>query len=106
MTDSEFLLQVEQAFDVIERAIDAADANIEVSRAGSVLTLELGSGAKVIINSQAPMQQIWVAGRSGAYHYAYREGRWLDTRDGTELYAALSRLLNTEGAGEITLTQK
>jgi CyaY protein len=103
MTDSEFLLQVEQAFDVIERAIDAADADIEVSRAGSVLTLELGSGAKVIVNSQAPMQQIWVAGRSGAYHYAYRDGRWIDTRDGTELYAALSRLLNTEGAGEITL---
>jgi CyaY protein len=104
MTDSEFLLQVGQAFDVIERAIDAADADIEVSRSGSVLTLELGSGAKVIVNSQAPMQQIWVAGRSGAYHYAYRDGRWIDTRDGTELYAALSRLLNTEGAGEITLT--
>jgi CyaY protein len=106
MTDSEFLLQVEQAFDVIERAIDAADADVEVSRAGSVLTLELGSGAKVIVNSQAPMQQIWVAGRSGAYHYAYRDGHWIDTRDGAELYAALSRLLNTEGAGEITLTQK
>jgi CyaY protein len=103
MTDSEFLQLVEQAFNAIERSIDAAESDIEVSRAGSVLTLELGSGAKIIINSQAPMQQIWVAARSGAYHYAYRDGRWIDTRDDSELYAALSSLLSTEGAGEITL---
>ena len=87
----------------IERAIDVADIDIEASRAGNVLTLELGDGSKVIINSQGPMQQVWVAGKSGAFHYARNGDRWLDTRDGSELFAALSRLISAQGGEAVVL---
>ena len=87
----------------IERAIDVADIDIEASRAGNVLTLELGDGSKVIINSQGPMQQVWVAGKSGAFHYARNGDRWLDTRDGSELFAALSRLISAQGGKAVVL---
>jgi CyaY protein len=68
-----------------------------------VLTLELGDGSKVVINSQAPMQQMWVAGRSGAFHYAWHDGAWRDTRDGSELFAALSRLVSAQGGEPVVL---
>lgn len=97
MTESEFLQLAERALDAIEQAVDAIDADIEASRAGNVLTLELADGSKVIVNTQAPMQQIWVAARSGGFHYLYRDGKWVDTRDGSELFATLSRLLSTQG---------
>ena len=99
MSESEFLEASEATLVAVERAVDAADTDIEASRAGNVLTLELADGSKVIINSQGPMQQMWVAGRSGAFHYARSGDRWLDTRDGSELFESLSRLISAQ-AGE------
>lgn len=97
MTDSEFLEQAEAALDAIEGAMEDAGVDIEIERSGNVLTLEMPDGSKVIVNSQAPMQQLWVAARSGGFHYALREGLWVDTRDGSELFAALSRIVSAQG---------
>jgi hypothetical protein len=49
------------------------------------------------------MQQVWVAGKSGAFHYAREGDRWLDTRDGSELFAALSRLISAQGGEAVVL---
>ena len=103
MSESEFLQAAEATLAAIERAVDAADTDIEASRAGNVLTLELGDGSKVIINSQGPMQQMWIAGKGGAFHYARSGDRWLDTRDGSELFASLSRLISTQGGEAIVV---
>ncbi len=103
MSESEFLEAAEATLAAIERSVDAADTDIEASRAGNVLALELANGSKVIINSQGPMQQMWVAGKSGAFHYALTGDRWLDTRDGSELFEALSRLISTEGGEAIVV---
>ncbi len=54
------------------------------------MELEFENGSKIIINSQAPMQELWVAARSGGFHYRRDGERWVDTRSGSELYAALS----------------
>lgn len=105
MSESEFLEQAEATLAAIERAVDAADVDIEASRAGNVLTLELDNGSKVIINSQAPMQQMWVAGKSGAFHYARDGDRWVDTRDSSELFSALSRLISAQGGAAVVLRQ-
>jgi CyaY protein len=103
MTETEFLQRAEQVMGAIERAIDATGADIESSRSGNVLTLELENGSKVVINSQAPMQQMWVAGRNGAFHYAWKDGVWRDTRDDSELFATLSRLLSAQGGAPVVL---
>ena len=70
MTESEFLELAERLLDRIELAVEASVADIELTRAGNVLTLELADDSKIVINSQAPMQQIWVAARSGGFHFA------------------------------------
>jgi CyaY protein len=103
MTDSEFLERTEAAFRRLESAIDTAGADIELTRTGNVVTLELPDGSRVVVNSQGPMQQIWVAARLGAHHYAWVEGAWRDTRDGSELFAALSRILSAQGGAAIVL---
>lgn len=104
MSESEFQVLAEATLVAIEHAVDATDADIEVSRTGNVLTLELGNGSKVIINSQAPMQQMWTAGKSGAFHYARNGDKWIDTRDGSELFAALSRLISAQGDEAVVLS--
>lgn len=103
MSESEFVELAESTLAAIERAIDSAGSDIEASRAGNVLTLELADGSKVIVNSQTPMQQMWVAAKSGAFHYARNGDRWLDTRDGSELFATLSRLISAQGGQALVL---
>lgn len=106
MTESEFLERAEATLRAIEQAVDATGADIEATRSGNVLTLELGNGSRLVINSQAPMQQIWVAARSGAHHFSAEGDSWIDTRDGAELFAALSRLISSLGEEAVVLSRR
>lgn len=108
MTETEFLDLAERTLGDIERvlesAAESADLDIECSRAGNVLEIELiDADSKIIINSQAPMQEIWVAARSGGFHYKRSADRWLDTRNGEELFTALERLVSEQAGCPIRL---
>jgi CyaY protein len=103
MTESEFLALAEETLDAIERAVEACGADIEATRTGNVLTLELADGSRIVVNSQTPMRQIWVAAKSGGFHFERAGGRWRDTRDGAELFAALSRIVSVQGGHPVVL---
>jgi CyaY protein len=108
MGESEFLAQAEATLDAIEAALDDLNdqdmIDVECSRSGNVLEIEfLHNGSKVIVNSQAAMQELWVAARSGGFHYRQKEGRWLNTRDGSELLAALSDIVSEQGGAPVKL---
>lgn len=108
MTETEFLDLAEAVLDHIEAAIEeageAADIDVECSRSGNVLEIEfVDNGSKIIVNTQAPMKEIWVAARAGGFHYRLIDGQWRDTRNGGELYDALSALASAQGGGTITL---
>jgi CyaY protein len=104
MTESEFLERSEATLRSLERAIDALDAGIDYHRSGGVLTLELDNGTKIIVNTQLPMRQVWVAARSGGYHFDYDGQAWRDTRDRSELFSALSKLLSEQSGQALVLT--
>jgi CyaY protein len=57
----------------------------------------------VIVNRQTPNREIWVAARSGGFHFTHRDGEWRDTRSGEELIAALERILSEQSGGNIAL---
>lgn len=99
MSDSEYLTRAEAVLAAVERSLDDTDADVEFERSGNVLTLEFENGTKIIVNLQPPMQEIWIAAKSGGYHFRFVDGEWRDTRNGTEFYAALSEYA-TQQAGE------
>jgi CyaY protein len=103
MTESEFNERAETALRALELAIDAVDAGIDYTRSGSVLTLELDNDTKIVVNTQLPTRQIWVAARSGGYHFAFDGQAWRDTREGTELFTALSSLVSAQGDRAVVL---
>jgi CyaY protein len=106
MTESEFNERADAVLREIEEALDAVDLGIDCSRSGNVLTLELDNDTKVIVNTQAAMCQIWVAARSGGYHFGYDGGQWRDTREGTELFGALSKIISVQGGHPVVLRQR
>ncbi|MDQ7980096.1 iron donor protein CyaY [Paraburkholderia sp. SARCC-3016] len=99
MSDSDYLARAEAVLAAVERALDYTDADIEFERSGNVLTLEFENGTKIIVNLQPPMQEIWIAAKSGGYHFRFVDGAWRDTRNGTEFFTALSDYA-TQQAGE------
>jgi CyaY protein len=99
MTDSEYLTRAEAVLAAIERALDDIDADIEFERSGNVLTLEFENKTKIIVNLQPPMHEIWIAAKSGGFHFKFVDGEWRDTRNGQEFFAALSQYASQQ-AGE------
>jgi CyaY protein len=108
MSEKEFLDLAETTLNQIEAAMDRLNdedvIDVECKRSGNVLEIEfIDNGSKIIINSQAPMQEMWVAAKSGGFHYKHQGGAWINTRDGSELYAALSLLASAQGGAAVTL---
>ncbi|BEV13404.1 iron donor protein CyaY [Herbaspirillum sp. DW155] len=108
MTESEFLDLADATLNAIETALedacDASELDVECSRSGNVLEIEcVDNGSKIIINSQAPMQEMWLAARSGGFHYKYDGSQWLNTRDGSELYATLSEVVSSQAGVPVTI---
>lgn len=64
--------------------------DIDTQRSGGLLELEFPDRSKIVLNTQPPLQELWMAARRGGFHYRWDGARWLDTRDGSELLAALS----------------
>mgnify|MGYP003536994013 CR=1 FL=1 len=100
MEETEFNTLAEATLARIERALDACAADIDYElQAGGVLELEFGDGSKIIVNRHVAAREIWVAARSGGFHFRRENDRWVGTRDGGELFATLERLIS-EQAGE------
>lgn len=108
MGESEFLAQAEAALNAIEAALDRLNdedlLDVECSRSGNVLEIEfIDNGSKIIVNSQAAMSELWVAARSGGFHYKQKDGLWLNTRDGSELFASLSTMVSAQAGAAVVL---
>ncbi len=101
LSQSQYLDLAEQAMRAVENAADAAD--LDSRRDGSVLNLELDNGEQVIINLQAPVQELWLASKSGAYHFRCSRGRWIDTREGLAFGELLRRAVMEQGGPQLEL---
>ena len=92
MDDKEFNALADGILASIEAALEASGADIDFElAAGGVLEIEFADGSKIIVNTQPPLHEVWMAARAGGCHYRWVDGRWLDTRDGSEFLASLSR---------------
>lgn len=71
--------------------------DIDTQRTGGLLELAFPNGSKIVINTQPPLHEIWLAARAGGFHFRHAAGRWVDTRDGGEFFAALAREASAQG---------
>ena len=85
----------------IEHALEAADLDFETPAEG-ILEVEFEDGSKIIINRHGVAREIWVAARSGGFHFKPQAGDWIDTKDSTPLYTKLAALVAAQGGGSIS----
>ena len=101
LSDSDFHSLSHAVLAAIEATVDhwLEDDVIDIDsqRTGGLLELSLPGGSKIIINTQPPLHELWLAARAGGHHYRLLAGQWRDTRDGTEFFEALSQHASAQG---------
>ncbi|MCB1908798.1 MAG: iron donor protein CyaY [Rhodocyclaceae bacterium] len=104
MDEREFSRLADQEMARIEAALDACGGDFDVDlQPGGVIEVEFDDGSKIVINRHTAAREIWLAARSGGYHFAPRNGHWVSARDGTELYAVLAQAIGEQSGSPVNL---
>ena len=106
---SNLLQSIEAA---LEAADDELDLDLDVERqGGNVINIRFRDKSVIVVNTQPPLHEIWVAAKSGGYHYRWAGTMatplWLDTKTGRELLSDLTQFASAQAgqAVKITLTK-
>ncbi|MGM9516391.1 iron donor protein CyaY [Roseateles sp. DB2] len=93
LDDADYHARTDAILQGIESRVDAwldGDViDIDTHRTGGLLELSFPNRSKIIINTQPPLQELWVAAKAGGYHFRFVDGRWVE-RGGREFHALLS----------------
>ncbi len=83
-------------FDRIVDTLDASDVDCDIELNAGVLEITCADRSKIIVNRHAPNQEIWVAAKSGGFHFKWRDEEWIDTRSGEALRVTLGRVVEQQ----------
>ena len=108
MTDLEFLDHAEQLLRAVELACDRindeSDADIDNQRTGGMITLTFANRSQIIINLQKPLHEVWLAARSGGYHFRFDGQQWADTKGQGEFFQRLTQDATTQSGMTLVFT--
>ena len=93
----------------LEAADDALDLDLDVERqGGNVINIRFRDRSVIVVNTQPPLHEIWVAAKSGGYHYRWAgtlaAPLWLDTKTGRELLTDLSEFASAQAGQAIAIS--
>jgi CyaY protein len=100
MDEAEFNQSVDVALARIEAGVEAADLDFETPADG-ILEIEFDDGSKIIVNRHGVAREIWIAARSGGFHFKPEGSAWVDTKSGEDLYLKLAALIAAQGGGPV-----
>jgi CyaY protein len=106
MTEAEFLAYYQATLkkieETVEAAINEADAAIDYESGSDMLTLSFANRSVIIISRQSAIRQLWVAARSGGFHYDVDGAAgWRCSTTGESLAVMLGRMCREQGSVEI-----
>jgi CyaY protein len=105
MSESTFNRRIDDTLRAIEEALDAAGADLDYESSGGILTLHCVNGSQLILNRQTPVRQLWLAARSGGFHFDWDEAAqaWVRDSDGAGLLPVLEEILATQCGERVSL---
>lgn len=108
MEEKEFAARCQQALSRIENAIEAAadqGADIDFEMQSGILEIECADCSKIIVSPHMIAQELWVAARSGGFHFRLDDNQgWVDTRTGESLDQRLTEILKQQGQVALKLS--
>lgn len=103
LTEARFHSLVDALQLAVEDAFDASALDVDLENSGGVLTVRFDNGSQLIFSRQEPLRQLWLAARSGGFHFDYDEveASWVCDSNGEALPAMLARLTREQGGAEV-----
>lgn len=102
---SNLLQSIEMA---LEAADDSLDLDLDIERqGGNVINVRFKDKSVIVVNTQPPLHEIWVAAKSGGYHYRWAgtvaNPLWLDTKTGKELLSDLTEFASAQAGQSVKI---
>jgi CyaY protein len=105
LTDHEYHTLTAAVLGSVEATVDAwlqdDVVDIDAHRTGGLLELSFPNGSKIVLNTQPPLHELWLAARAGGFHFRFVQGGWADTKDGRDFYVALSECASAQAGREL-----
>ena len=103
ISEAEFGELVDATFEAVELALDEVDSDLDYEAGGGVLTVKFENGTTMVFSCQPPVRQLWLAARSGGFHFDYdaEAGDWRNTRDGSLLRPFVVAQMREQGEIEL-----
>lgn len=100
--DTEYNERTEAVFEALELALDEVDSDLDYEAGGGVLTVTFANGTTMVFSRQPPVHQLWLAARSGGFHFEYdaQANDWRNTRDDQLFRPFVVRLMREQGEVE------
>jgi len=97
MDDKAYAHLADDALKHIESMLELVDADdVDLERAGDVITLTFKDKKKCVINTQRPTRQLWLAANARAWHFNYDASskKWIDEKGtGVELFTQIASIV-------------
>jgi CyaY protein len=106
LSESEFNTLIDELLLKLEEAIDDCGVDIDYETAGGVMTIIFENGTQVIINRQTPVRQLWLATKTGGFHFdlSSDDGRWYGDVNGREFMEMLNEACSLQSGEKVELT--
>jgi len=102
VNESEFNVLAEDLVESLDQALEACGADLDVETSSGLLTITCeATGTQIIISRQPAMAQIWMAAKSGGFHFNYDAGVWLCSTTGQTLPDMLSAALSQQCEADV-----
>lgn len=97
--DIDYNERTEATFEALELALDEVDSDIDYETGGGVLTVTFANGTNLVFSRQPPVRQLWLAARSGGFHFEYDEDQddWRNTRSGELFKPFVVQVMREQG---------
>ena len=100
MNENEYNRCVDELMLQIEESIDNSALEIDCENSNGILTLTVESnGSQIILSRQTASREVWLAARSGGFHFILKESIWRDTKTNDTLGMILQQAVKSQ-AGE------
>ncbi|PJG82496.1 iron donor protein CyaY [Caviibacterium pharyngocola] len=96
MNVAEFHQNIEQIWLSIEEQLEQQDCDVDCDTQGSVFTITFADRSQVVVNKQEPLLELWLAGKNGGFHFAFKNQQWV-TSDGKLFWQCLEEACRAHG---------
>ncbi|MFH6951876.1 MULTISPECIES: iron donor protein CyaY [Pseudoalteromonas] len=102
MTDQEYHQLIDDLFINLEEQVDACEVDLDYESASGILEIIFPDNSKIILNKQAPLQQLWVATKFNGHHFERHGDKWIDNRSGSEFWQFMNDAASKQAGTSIT----